>query len=171
MDKAEGQLPRPGGQVNNKNALKHGHSIGHSLLGVPVTAEYAAWNGIKARCGNPKDKGYKNYGGRGIRVCPEWHDSFEAFLRDIGPRPSEDHSIDRYPNNDGNYEPGNVRWATWSEQCRNRRTSRRITRNGETKTLREWSLVCGILEDTVAARMKKGWDSEKALTHPVRKWK
>lgn len=70
------------------------------------------------RCTRAKNRAYNRYGGRGITVCQEWRDSFEAFLRDVGPRPSASHSIDRI-NNEGNYEPGNVRWATWSTQRHN----------------------------------------------------
>ena len=85
------------------------------------TAEYRAWKGMKTRCTNPKEPGWKYYGGRGIRVCDRWLNSFEAFLADVGPRPSPQHSIDRYPDNDGNYEPSNVRRATQAEQSQNRR--------------------------------------------------
>ena len=85
------------------------------------TAEYRIWTGMKTRCFNPNIKAFKYYGGRGITVCDRWRNSFPAFLEDVGRRPSDLHSIDRWPNNDGNYEPGNVRWATWSEQNRNKR--------------------------------------------------
>lgn len=84
------------------------------------TSEYTIWKGIKQRCGNPKCTAWKYYGARGITMCERWNNSFEAFLADMGPRPSADLSIDRI-NNDGNYEPGNCRWATSSEQNMNKR--------------------------------------------------
>jgi hypothetical protein len=87
------------------------------------TAEYYVWRGAKSRCFNPKDKAYKNYGGRGITMCAEWRNSFKAFFLSMGPRPSGKHSIDRFPNNDGNYEPGNVRWATCLQHWRKQRRS------------------------------------------------
>jgi hypothetical protein len=83
------------------------------------TKEYLIWNSMKHRCNNAKDPGYKNYGGRGIRVCERWSKSFSAFLADMGPCP-RGLSIER-ENNDGNYEPGNCRWATRLEQNRNKR--------------------------------------------------
>src|SRR5262245_33615736 len=84
------------------------------------------WRGMIRRCENPNDSRYEDYGARGISVCARWRDSFEAFAEDMGPRPSPDHSIDRYPNNNGNYEPGNCRWATQKQQARNMRTNRRL---------------------------------------------
>jgi len=86
--------------------------------------EYRIWSSMKRRCLNPKDLGWERYGGRGITVCAEWQASFDAFLAYMGPRPSLAHSIDRI-DNDGNYEPGNVRWATWSQQNANKRPSPR----------------------------------------------
>jgi hypothetical protein len=82
---------------------------------------YRTWCAIKNRCYNPDATGYDNYGGRGIRMCDRWMQSFEAFASDMGVRPSIHHSIDRFPDNDGNYEPGNCRWATNEDQNRNRR--------------------------------------------------
>jgi hypothetical protein len=93
---------------------------GEIMVGKP-TAEYTAWQGMKQRCNNPNDKKFKHYGGRGITVCARWLDSYQNFLADMGRRPSADHSIDRYPDNDGNYEPNNCRWATPSEQNFNKR--------------------------------------------------
>ena|SRR3990167_225988 len=86
------------------------------------SSEYAALMGARQRCSDPKYKGWHRYGGRGITVCDEWsvRGGFAAFLAHIGPRPSKDHSLDRWPNPDGNYEPGNVRWATREEQAANK---------------------------------------------------
>ncbi|MGW3594974.1 hypothetical protein [Streptomyces sp. NPDC005167] len=88
--------------------------------GMRNTPEWWAWQGMRQRCTNPKSTEWHNYGGRGIRVCAEWMSSFEAFFAEVGPRPSGGHSLDRI-NNNGNYEPGNVRWATASQQQRNTR--------------------------------------------------
>lgn len=85
------------------------------------TAEYRSWVQMKTRCNNPAYIEFEFYGGRGISVCERWASSFETFFSDMGPKPSRSHSLDRYPNNDGNYEAGNCRWATPKQQANNRR--------------------------------------------------
>ena len=96
----------------------------NSTHGLRWTPEYSAWDNIKQRCFRTSHKAYCNYGGRGISMCQEWASSFMAFFNHVGYRPSRLHSIDRI-NNDGNYEPGNVKWSTKSEQAMNRRERER----------------------------------------------
>jgi hypothetical protein len=91
-----------------------------------IAPEFRCWLDFKQRCFNPRNRGFKNYGGRGITVCDEWRHSYEAFIAHVGRRPTPKHSIDRI-NNDGHYEPGNVRWATKAEQVNNKRHTPRQT--------------------------------------------
>jgi len=109
------------GNLHNGTSRSCGCRNGQPRHGLRNTPEYRAWSAMKTRCYNKKtgDK-YRIYGGRGITVCREWLHNFPAFLEHIGNRPSTGHSLDRI-NNNGNYEPGNVRWATRKEQQQNRR--------------------------------------------------
>ncbi len=140
------------------------------MHGLARSAEYQAWWHIKDRCYNPKATNYPRYGGRGITIVDEWLNNFQAFYDDIGPRPSPDHSLDRIDVN-GNYEPGNVRWATATEQARNRRNNIFATINGETKSLPEWCELLSVHHGTVYTRIhQRGWSPERALLTPIRSY-
>lgn len=141
------------------------------------TPEYNSWRAMQTRCSNGRQPGWKNYGGRGITVCEKWQD-FPAFFADMGPKPSPAHSIDRI-DNDGNYEPGNCRWATRSEQYQNsrqtmnKRNNRFFTHDGKTQILADWARSCGVTKATIRERLERGWSLERALTSPatpVRRW-
>lgn len=132
------------------------------------TSEYKTWAGIKNRCSNSNDKSFKNYGGRGIKVCDRWLESFENFLADMGPKPSPAHSIDRI-DVDGNYEPSNCRWATRAEQSRNKRNLRMITYQDKTQCLADWAEEFGIAYSALLWRLDTGWSVEQALTTPTDK--
>ncbi len=134
--------------------------------GLSDTAEYGIWRGMIDRCGNAGMDAYRNYGGRGIKVCDRWLGSFELFLEDMGKRPSEKHSIDR-KNNNGDYEPGNCRWATPKEQCRNTRVNYLVEHNGETRCIAEWSELHGLKPSVLYHRLVKlGWTFEQAVSYP-----
>jgi hypothetical protein len=143
----------------------HRTPYGLARNGGKIIAEYRAWNGIKSRCYNPRDAGYHRYGGRGIAVCAEWVNDFSAFFAYVGSRPSPKHSIDRYPNNDGNYEKGNVRWATRDQQCKNRRSNHWITLGCKTMTIGDWAKEIGIANGVLRRRLKNH-PPEIALTTP-----
>jgi hypothetical protein len=104
-------------------AKTHGHWVNGK-----ASPEYVSWIAMKSRCYYEKDKEFRRYGGSGVIVCERWRNCFEDFLADMGPRPKGT-TLDRWPNNYGNYEPGNVRWATASQQAQNRRTSKSIARS------------------------------------------
>lgn len=128
------------------------------------TPEHNAWLAMRRRCNNPSDKRYGYYGGRGIRVCPEWEADFNAFIAHVGLRPSTDHSLDRIDPN-GHYEPGNVRWATQKVQKQNKRTVIHVEIDGVRKPLSEWARQFGISPKLAWSRYKqRGWDIRKTLT-------
>lgn len=121
--------------------------------------EYSVWASMIQRCHNPKDKGFRNYGARGIYVCREWRESFVAFISDMGRRPSSQHSIERV-DNDGPYAPGNCCWAVVAEQRRNHRRNRRISDHGRSLTITDWSRELGIPLSTLRYRHRAGlWPS------------
>lgn len=138
-------------------------SIKHGLSGSPT---WVVWLQMKNRCFQPNIPDYENYGGRGITVCPRWME-FTNFLADMGIRPTG-LTIDRIDNN-GNYEPGNCRWATCKTQNGNRRSSRKFTIRGIEGCLTHLAEHFGIGPSTVDMRLKQGWAEERAFTEPIRK--
>ena len=138
--------------------FRHGH---HG------TRTYKSWDKMMRRCLNTRNIGYKNYGGRGVTVCERWK-TFSNFMKDMGPRPSIHYSIDRFPDANGNYEPGNCRWATSKQQANNRRSNRLITINGVTKTLAKWASRSPVSYAAIHMRLRSGWPIEKALHSPKR---
>lgn len=144
--------------------LRHGEA---RVDGAAQTPEYAAWRSMIARCESRTWRDFPNYGGRGIRVCDRWRHSFDAFVSDVGRRPSSTHSLDRI-DVDGNYESGNVRWATLEEQANNKRNTLRLTVRGETKTATEWMRIAGLTRRALDARIASGWTPEQIVDTPLR---
>lgn len=136
--------------------------------GCAKSTEYTAWTHMIERCYSPNNKHFSDYGGRGIIVCEQWKSSFANFLADVGLKPSPRHSLDRIDNN-GHYEPGNVRWATKTDQTRNRRSTRLVTYQNRTQCLWAWSEELGKNYQTLYFRLNSGWTVERAFTHPVRR--
>ena len=134
--------------------------------GMRWTAEYRIWLGIRNRCNNPRCPNFADYGGRGIKICPEW-DSFLAFFSDMGPRPSDRHSVDRIDNNKG-YEPSNCRWATQTQQSRNMRRNRYVLYLGQRVCMAEAAELSGIPRDTLKRRVYLGWEGDR-LFSPVKR--
>jgi len=130
------------------------------------TVEYQAWLSMKGRCLNPRNKNYASWGGRGIKICERWTNSFETFLKDIGLRPSRKHSLHR-KDNDGNYEPNNCQWATAKQQARSRRNNRLLTFDGKTMPMSAWADSLLISKGTLYRRLQK-WPLSRALTEPLR---
>jgi hypothetical protein len=124
---------------------------------------YEVWRSMIRRCHDPKFKHFKNYGARGIAVCPEWRQSFWQFVADLGERPVG-YTLER-KNNSLGYAPGNVKWATADEQALNKRTNRLLTVSGVTKTMQEWSDARGLPKTTLLNRIRRGWsDAEVVMT-------
>lgn len=124
---------------------------------------YYTWKAMRRRCTDEKDKRYSRYGGRGIKVCERWKDSYKNFLEDMGIPPSTNHSIERL-NNDGDHEPKNCIWGTKGEQANNKSNNRNITAFGKTQTLMQWADETGIKRETIAKRLNSGKSPEIALS-------
>jgi hypothetical protein len=138
----------------------HGYSVNRR-----PTPLYCIWSDMRKRCQNPKANNYPNYGGRGISVCERWDKSVVLFVEDVGPRP-DNAELDRIDNN-GNYEPGNVRWATRTQNQNNKRNNRTLTYKGETMTGAEWARRIGCQRKSLMDRiLLRGMSIEDAIETP-----
>lgn len=163
-------------KVVTGGALRSGHSKscgcfmrnGGSALGYskPMTKEYKAWASIQERCYNPKNKRFKDYGGRGVVLCDRWRD-FRNFLIDMGHAPPG-FQLER-TDNDGNYEKSNCKWASRVEQGNNKRNNRRIEFDGKTQTASQWAMSLNLKVSTIYSRLDHGWSVKDALTRPVQR--
>jgi hypothetical protein len=126
-----------------------------------MSPEYRAWRGMRDRCNNIFSKDHKYYGGKNIKICERWND-FSLFLLDMGYKPTEGHSIDRIDSN-GDYEPNNCRWATVTEQNRNRTNIRKLTYKDKCLYVPEWAELTCISADKIHKRIKRGWGVGRAL--------
>jgi len=147
---------------NSLNKRTHGHKANGK-----VTTEYQTWTAMIDRTTNPNNKSFHRYGGRGIKICDRWLNSFENFLADMGYKPTKGLSIDRIDTN-GNYEPSNCRWATALEQQNNRSSNVVVSYNGENNTISDWARKFGFKPYVIFLRLRNGWSFNKAITTPKR---
>lgn len=143
-----------------------------TVHGLSRSTTYVVWRNMKSRCLNSKDKDYPRYGGRGIEVCLRWI-SFAHFLEDMGERPTG-MQLDRYPNNNGNYEPSNCRWTSPRENSNNRRSCRSVAYQGKTMTIAQWARELGIGPKTLRYRLEQNWPLGEVMNMPANKankWK
>lgn len=141
----------------------HGHTTKDRKK---FASEYNAWASMKSRCLNPNSHGFKRYGARGIKVCERWL-NFAKFYEDMGPKPTQKHSLERL-NTDGNYEPSNCVWADAIQQASTRTNVRSITAFGKTMTAAAWERETGIPATAIRNRIDSGWDIKRVLNTPVR---
>lgn len=130
------------------------------------SAEYNIWGNMLYRCNNENSSHYSNYGGRGVRVCAEWH-SYESFISDMGMRPTKDHSLERIDVN-GNYCKSNCKWATKREQSRNRRNSRFIFVEGKKMQVDDYCEAYNVKASAIKSRIQRGWSNDRIINTPVR---
>lgn len=154
------------GCLQRENAAKSA-SMKSRTHGMKRTPTYNSWQSMKSRCYRSKDICFSRYGGRGIKVCSRWENSFENFYDDMGERP-EGCTLDRI-NFDKDYSPENCRWATVQEQQNNRSSNSLFTYKGRTQNIRAWADEFGIGYYTLQGRLFNGWPIERALLNPVRK--
>ena len=130
------------------------------------TPEYRTWIQMLVRCRNVKYKSYHRYGGRGIKVCDQWANDFMTFLKDVGPKPSSKHTLDRIDSN-GDYEPGNIQWATQKQQHNNRTDNRIVTVEGVPMTVAEAAEKYNVPHVRIRNRLNYGWAGEAAVLIPL----
>lgn len=152
------------GNTKSCGCLKRKH--GHHDDG-KASPTYKSWLAAKSRCFDRGNGNYPQYGGCGITMCNRWSESFEDFLADMGERPAG-MTLDRFPEKNGNYEPGNCRWATCIEQSNNRRDNQLLMHAGELKTAPQIARDVGINCRTLRSRLRAGWPLERAISSPVR---
>jgi hypothetical protein len=140
--------------INGHTQACGGHKQAGYIHGGTGTPEYWSWRKMKDRCYNPKQKGYHRYGGRGIIVCHRWINSFENFLKDMGKKPSPEHSIER-KNTDMMYEPTNCKWGTEEEQANNKSTNHILEYDGEKNNLKQWAKKLGVSEKFIEWRVNR----------------
>lgn len=146
-----------------KKRRTHGASYTRRDKDPEMYATYTIWQAMKRRCRLESDVSYKHYGGRGIRVCKSWQDSFESFLSDMGVKPSKSHEIDRI-DCDGDYSPENCRWVTRKVNARNKRNTVYLTIDGETKPMVEWAEISGESASNIKNRVVNlGWTHKQAV--------
>ena len=134
--------------------------IKHGFCGTKI---YKKWEDMKSRCNNPNNRRYKDYGGRGIKICAEWLADFMNFYNWANANGYEDNlTIDRIDNN-GNYEPSNCRWVTMAEQMKNTRNCRYLEYKGEKHCVMEWVRILGITKRSIANKLYKGFPLEKII--------
>lgn len=134
--------------------------------GLSMTREYRCWYGMKRRCLEINNPVYHNYGGRGVKICDRWLNSFENFLSDMGNAPSLKHSLDRYPNVNGDYEPSNCRWATSVEQNNNKQKTVKITYKGRTQSMKDWCRELNLPYGRIRTRYELNWTPEEMFELP-----
>lgn len=151
--------------MDTNNTAESGGVVATAIegkVGIRNHELFPIWSSMKSRCNNPKHRKYHRYGGRGIKVCERWLD-FQNFVIDMGPRP-EGHTVER-SRNDGDYEPGNCVWATYTEQNNNRSNVKKVQYKGSEVTVAELATMTGIARKVLAQRiLRRGWDVDRAVT-------
>jgi hypothetical protein len=164
------------GCLKREQVIKNGKA--NKIHGLRKSPVYKSWEAMRERCGNASHVAYRRYGGRGIKVCARLARSVVDLVAVIGDRPNG-MTVDRFPDKDGHYSCGdceqcrrngwakNIRWATKTEQGRNRRDNQTLTHNGKTLTVNEWAQLVGLKPMTIRGRLARGWSHEKSLTTPL----